>query len=595
MANLYPEHLIEEIKQSCDIVEVLSDFLKLKKRGANYLALCPFHNEKTPSFSVSPSKQIYHCFGCGKGGNVYTFLMEHENLSFIEAVKYLAKRAGIQLPKKEIPPEDRSKYEHLYFANQVAKNFFIKQLWETEDGRKVLKYLKEKRGLSEETINQFELGFAPDAWDKLLNHAQTLRLSEEDLVNAGLAVEREDGSGYYDRFRRRLIFPILNFTGKPIAFGGRALSKEDRAKYINSPETDLYNKSRVLYGLNFSRPYIRKLEYAILVEGYMDLLALWQGGFQNAVASSGTAFTSEHARLISRYAPTAIMLFDSDQAGIMAAKRCAPHLMAAELDFKAVLLPEGEDPDSYLRNNGPEKMQEMIENALSLPRFIYDTLQPPFEKLSSRDKENVLMELVNIAAQSDSSIRRELFLKDTSAIFDIALSSLKNELDRQMQKIRRTPQEEVKKPPYAASQKIQLQILAVLVENMNLLEKAPLEISEDDFSDPVIKEIYKKMQGLRSKNPSMDVSYLLNHISDPEQSRIISQASNMELGTSDTERLFSDFAGRLKALNLENRRKKLISQIASAEKAGDLKRAEELTAELKDLTAKSSSEEELTD
>ncbi|HER00556.1 MAG TPA: DNA primase [candidate division Zixibacteria bacterium] len=592
MANFYPEHLIEEIKQANDIVEVLGEFLQLKKRGANYLALCPFHNEKTPSFSVSPSKQIYHCFGCGKGGNVYTFLMEHENLSFVEAVQYLAKRAGIQLPKKEIAPEERSRYEHLYFANQVARNFFIKQLWETEDGKKVLKYLKEARGLSEDTINHFELGFAPDAWDKLLNHARTLKLSEEDLVKAGLVVEREDGSGHYDRFRRRLIFPILNFTGKPIAFGGRALSREDKAKYINSPETDLYNKSKVLYGLNFSRPHIRKLEYAILVEGYMDLLALWQGGFQNVVASSGTAFTSDHARLISRYAPTAIMLFDSDDAGIMAAKRCAPHLMAAELDFKVVLLPEGEDPDSYLRNNGSEKLREMIENALSFPEFIYNTLGPSFEKLSSREKENVLMELVNVAAQSDSSIRRELFLKESAAIFDIDLNSLKNELARLMQKGRGPAREEVKQTAPAALQRIQLQILAVLIENMNLLEKALLELSEDDFSDPVIKGIYNKMLLLRSKNPSMDVSYLLNHISDPEQSKIISQASNMELGTRDTERLFSDFARRLKALNLEGRRKTLISRIASAEKAGDLRRAEELTAELKELTEKSSAEEE---
>jgi DNA primase len=592
MANIYPEHLIEEIKQANDIVEVLSDFLKLKKRGANYLALCPFHNEKTPSFSVSPSKQIYHCFGCGKGGNVYTFLMEHENLSFIEAVKYLAKRAGIQLPEKKLSPEERSKYEHLYYANQVARKFFLKQLWETENGRKVLRYLKESRGLSEDTINHFELGFAPDAWDKLLSHARTLEISEEELVKAGLVIEREDGSGYYDRFRRRLIFPILNFTGKAIAFGGRALSKEDKAKYLNSPETELYNKSKVLYGLNFSRPHIRKQEYAILVEGYMDLLALWQGGFQNVVASSGTAFTLDHARLISRYAPTAVMLFDSDNAGIMAAKRCAPHLMAAELDFKVVPLPEGDDPDSYLRENGPEKLKEMIDNALSFPDFIYKALSTPFENLSARDKENVLYDLVNIAARSDSSIRRELFLKETSKIFDIDLNSLKAELDKSMQKTRRLMREETKKSTDSAMYKIQLQILAVLIENMNLLEKALLEISEDDFTDPIIKEIYNKMQLLRSKNPSIDVSYLLNNISDPEQSKIVSQASNMELGTTDTERLFRDFARRLKHLNMENKRKALISQIASAERAGDLKRTEELTAELKDLTEKSSAEEE---
>jgi len=463
MANLYPEHLIEEIKQANDIVDVLSEFLRLKKRGTNYQCLCPFHSEKTPSFSVSPSKQIYHCFGCGKGGNVYTFLMEHEKLSFIEAVQYLAKRAGVKLPQKEISPEERSKYEHLYYANQVAKNFFVKQLWETEDGRKVLHYLKQKRELSEDTINKFELGFAPEGWDKLINHARALDLSEADLVKAGLAIEREDRSGTYDRFRRRLMFPIMNFTGKTIAFGGRALSKEDKAKYLNSPETDLYSKSRVLYGLNFSRPYIRQQEFAIMVEGYMDFLALWQAGFQNIVASSGTAFTKEQANLMARYAPTAIMLFDSDLAGINAAKRCAPHLMAAELDFKVVLLPEGEDPDSFVRNQGKEKMAELIENALSFPRFIYITQSPPYDKLSPREKENVLMELVNASVQSDSSIRRELFLKEVSSIFDIDLESLKTELNKTDSKSKERQEPESEKDEYSITQKIQIQILAVLL------------------------------------------------------------------------------------------------------------------------------------
>ena len=339
MANLYPEHLIEEIKQASDIVEVLSDFLKLKKRGTNFMCNCPFHTEKTPSFSVSPSKQIYHCFGCGKGGNVFTFLMEHENMSFIEAVRYLAKRANIKLPEKQISPEEKSKYDQLFYANQTAKNYFKDQLWESDNGHKVLNYLKTSRGLSEETIRYFEIGFAPEGWDNLIIHARSKKITEEDLIRAGLAVAREEKSGAYDRFRRRLMFPIMNFTGKTIAFGGRALSKEDKAKYLNSPETDLYNKSRILYGLNYSRSAIRSKEVALMVEGYMDFVSLWQAGFENLIAASGTAFTADQARLLARYAPTAIMLFDSDLAGISAAKRCAGHLMSAEMDFRVIMLP----------------------------------------------------------------------------------------------------------------------------------------------------------------------------------------------------------------------------------------------------------------
>jgi len=586
MSNFYSDHLIEEIKQASDIVEVLSEFLRLKKRGANYTCLCPFHTEKTPSFSVSPSKQIYHCFGCGKGGNVYTFLMEHENLSFIEALKFLANRAGIKLPEWKVSPEEKTKFDQLFYANQVAKNFFKQHLWETENGRKVLGYLKQKRGLTEETINHFELGFAPDAWDQLLTHARGKDLSGEDLLNAGLVIEREDSSGHYDRFRRRLMFPIMNFTGKTIAFGGRALSREDRAKYMNSPETALYNKSKILYGLNFSRPHIRQKESAIMVEGYMDFLALWQAGLKNIVASSGTAFTRDQANLIARYAPAAILLFDSDTAGIIAAKRCAPHLMNAELDFKIVMLPDDEDPDSYIKKYGLEKANEQIENALSFPKFVYRTLDPPYEKASSHQKELVLRELVDISAYSDSSIRRELFLKEVAEVFDIDLTTLKMELTKSIRKAGRRQVYKPQKITRPAGRELQFHILAVLLENPNLLEKALLELSEEDFTDPDIQSIYKNILALRSKNPNLDPTYLINHTQDLTQQNLISRAANTDLGTTDTERMFNEYSSRLKRININEKRKSLEEKIKSAEKEGNREQAKTYWAELKQLLEK---------
>jgi DNA primase len=589
MANIYSDHLIEEIKQASDIVEVLSEFLRLKKRGANYLCNCPFHNEKTPSFSVSPSKQIYHCFGCGKGGNVYTFLMEHESLSFIEAVKFLAKRAGIKLPERKISAEEKSRFDQLFYANQVAKNFFKQQLWETEDGHRVLKYLKQKRNLTDKTINHFELGLAPDAWDKLIQHASDKSLSEEDLLKAGLVIRREDASGCYDRFRRRLMFPILNFTGKTIAFGGRALSKEDKAKYMNSPETDLYNKSRILYGLNYARTHIREKQEAIMVEGYMDFLTLWQAGFENVVASSGTAFTRDQANLIARYAPTAIMLFDSDQAGITAAKRCAPHLMNAELDFKVVLLPADEDPDSYIKSNGPDKMAEKIENSLSFPKFIFVTLEPPWNNSSPRQKEITLRELVDISALSDSVIRRELFLKEVAKVFDIELTTLKIELTKSIKKTAHKEQSRPIETAEPAGWQMQFQIISVLLENPNLLEKAMLDISEKDFSDPVIQAVYKNMLALRDNIANLEPAFLIDHTEDLDQQNLISKASNTDLGTADTERMFSELAGRLKQLNYDSKCKDLITKIKSAEKEDNRELAERYMTELNQLSEEFSS------
>jgi len=592
MANLYPEHLIEEIKQASDIIEVLSEFLKLKKRGANYLCNCPFHSEKTPSFSVSPSKQIYHCFGCGKGGNVYSFLMEHENLSFIESVKFLANRAGITLPEKKIPDGEKSRYDQIFYANQVARNFFKNNLWETDDGRKVLKYLKEIRGMSEETINYFDIGFAPDAWDKFLLHARGKDLTEDDLLMAGLIVKREETSGHYDRFRRRLMFPINNFTGKTIAFGGRALSKEDRAKYINSPETDLYNKSKILYGLNYSRTFIRELEFAIIVEGYMDYVALWQAGFKNVVASSGTAFTKDQARLMSRYAPKAVTLFDSDTAGITAVKRCAPHLMNAELDFKAVLLPAGEDPDSFIKAEGSEAMSERIEKAVSFPEFIFNTLNPSYDKLSARQKELVLKDLIDISAQSDSSIRRELYLKEVSSVFDIGLESLKNDLDKTIGKTQSTVKREQPGQSQPAGLLLQKQLLAVFLHNPNLLDKALQTMSSEDFSDQDIRIIYDTMQQLKIEGHPVEASKLINQETDLGRQNLISSCANTDLGTDDTERLFDDLLRTLKQLNNSEKRKRLVEKITAAEKSGDLKAVEKYSAELVQIKTETDSDDE---
>ena len=294
---MIPQETIDQIRQASDIAQTIGEYIRLKKRGKNFIALCPFHTEKTPSFTVSPDKQIFYCFGCSKGGNVFTFLMEHENMSFVEAARHLARKANITIQEETIPDFKRDMLERTSFANQVAMDYYKKTLAMPRYKSVLNDYLKGKRKINDDTIESFELGLSGEEWDGLIRYATTKDLSVDDLTAAGLALQSEKTKNYFDRFRQRLMIPIFNLSQKPIAFGGRTLKKGEPAKYIHSPETALYIKSNVLYGLNWTKDAIRKEETAIIVEGYFDVISLWQVGIKNVVASSGTAFSTQQARL----------------------------------------------------------------------------------------------------------------------------------------------------------------------------------------------------------------------------------------------------------------------------------------------------------
>jgi DNA primase len=318
-----PDQIIEQIRHDTDIVEVISDFVVLKKRGRNFLGLCPFHNEKTPSFNVLPEKGIFKCFGCGKGGDAITFLREHQKISYPEALKLLAERLGISLPDDtdDHAQGESNRYENAYNVLRLAGNFFYKNLY-ADIGSEALQYVR-LRGFSEETVKKFALGFSPDSFSATMSELKALGVSEEALLDAGLVGKKEETGRVYDRFRGRLMFPIQNPTGRVIGFGGRRMNDEDTAsaKYLNSPQSLVYNKSEVLYGIFQAKDALRQLGYAILVEGYADLLSVHQAGFQNVVASSGTALTKEQLRLLSRFCKRIKIVYDSDKAGINAALR----------------------------------------------------------------------------------------------------------------------------------------------------------------------------------------------------------------------------------------------------------------------------------
>ncbi|MFS8082995.1 MAG: DNA primase [Ginsengibacter sp.] len=422
---------IQQIVSRIDIIEILNSFVKLKKRGSNYIGLCPFHNEKTPSFTVSPSKEIYKCFGCGRSGNTITFLMEHEKYSYVESLKWLAAKYNIEIEEKQVSPEAREKIQiadSLYILNNYAQKFFSEQLHETDEGRDNAEtYLKE-RGFRKEIIDKFELGYNPSAKDRFAKNAVENQFNKDVLLKSGL-VNFRDGS-VQDNYRGRIIFPIHNQSGKVQGFGARIIATNDKApKYLNTPENEIYVKSKVLYGLWQSRHAIDRHDECLLVEGYTDVVSLHQAGVENVVASGGTALTQDQLNLVKKLTNQLTILYDGDEAGIKAALRGLDIALAEGLDVKLVLLPEQEDPDSFIRKNGPTKFREFVEK--NKKDFILFQMERGLKKAG--DDATQKAKLVSQIAESISKInkiedftRQQDYIKKTAEVLDIDESGLHN-------------------------------------------------------------------------------------------------------------------------------------------------------------------------
>ncbi|MDY6825166.1 MAG: DNA primase [Thermodesulfobacteriota bacterium] len=411
MAFQIPDDKIADIKNAADIVDIISEAVLLKKSGRNYLGLCPFHSEKTPSFTVSPDKQIFHCFGCGEGGNVFNFLMKHQGLSFPEAVKLLARRCGIDLPSPRRTPAQKkaiSEKETLLEVNRQAAQFFRDQFNGT-GGEAARQYLT-KRGFSEAVIETFQIGYAPDQWEGLTGFFKGKKVSLEAAEKAGLIIPGKRG-GYYDRFRGRIIFPITDVAGRIIGFGGRVLD-DSLPKYLNSPETPLYNKRRTLYGLGWTKQACRRSEKIYITEGYTDLLALYKAGIKNVVATLGTSLTDEHVRLLKGYAAKAILVFDSDEAGVKAARRSIDVFNREKgVDPFILVLPEGHDPDSYMRGHGADAFEERAGNAYSAIAFLIESAIST-HGLSVEGKVKVVGDMSEPLSALDDPLARSLYVKE---------------------------------------------------------------------------------------------------------------------------------------------------------------------------------------
>ncbi|MBW1899401.1 MAG: DNA primase [Deltaproteobacteria bacterium] len=432
MTFFIPEEKVLEIQNAADIIDIVSESVLLKRAGKNHVGLCPFHSEKTPSFTVNPEKQIFYCFGCTAGGNVFSFLMKHEGISFPEAARALARRYGIELPTGNISAAQKrvmSEREQILVANKHAVDCFSHALLSDSAGRKGLKYLSE-RGITGNTLERFGIGYAPEGWSNLMHHLARKGVLERLLEKSGLVIENKQKNVFYDRFRNRIMFPIFNTGDQVIGFGGRVLD-DSLPKYLNSPETPVYNKSRSLYGLNVTKQKCREKGLAFIVEGYMDLLALWQNGIENVVATLGTSLTAEHVRLLKGYAEKVILVYDSDDAGLKAAARSISIFDSGHLDSMILVLPEGYDPDSYVFEFGAEAFIKIAEKAIGSVDFLMESAIKKYG-LSVEGKVRIVSAMNEHLAEIQDSVARSLYIKKMAEKLGIDDSAIMEKVRRAM-------------------------------------------------------------------------------------------------------------------------------------------------------------------
>ena len=432
---MIPKETIDKIFEAARIEEVVSGFVQLKKRGANFIGHCPFHDEKTPSFTVSASKGIYKCFGCGKGGNSVSFVMEHEHYSYPEALKYLAEKYSIEVAEKELTPEQNIRAndrDSLYVISSFANKFFQQQLWEREEGKIVgLSYYKE-RGFTEETIKKFQLGYSPKQKDALSKEAIKSSFQQKYLEDSGLSIIKNKSA--LDRFRERMMFPIHSFSGRVLGFGGRTLQKDNKAKYVNSPESLIYLKSKILYGIYFAKQHISKQNNCFIVEGYTDVISLHQAGVENVVSSSGTSLTSEQIKLINRFTKNITILFDGDAAGLKASFRSIDMILAEGMNVKVVLFPDGEDPDSFAQKCSQEELINYLEeNQKDFITFKTNILSKDTNEDPAKRVE-MIKDIASSIAQIPDDIGRSEYIKECSRMLRVKELDLAKEVSAQKNK-----------------------------------------------------------------------------------------------------------------------------------------------------------------
>jgi len=524
-----PEETIERIRNTADIYDVVAQYVDLIKKGRNYFGLCPFHSEKTPSFSVAPDKQIYHCFGCGAGGNVFSFIVEHEKVTFVEAVQQLGEKYGIQV-QYESGSASTEFFSSLYQAHHVAAELYHNTLY-FDRGKAALQYLHD-RGLNDDVLKMYQIGFAPDSWDTLSNKVKPLDMKNDVYDKSGLFVKTKHG--WRDRFRSRIMFPIYHPSGKVIAFGGRIFNSDDPAKYLNSPETPLYRKSEVFYGLHKTRDAIRKFGTAVLVEGYTDFLQLVQVGVANVVALSGTALADQHAAQIRKFASKVYLAYDGDDAGINATLRAGYVLLQAGVEPLVIAVPPNQDPDDWVRNEGIGPFQEAMGAGIRL--LLFHLEKKDAQNLSGADRSQLVQDILGeIARISDGIIRDDLLksLAQELRVHEVEIIRLfKQQSRRKGGSTPSSKQTAMNKPMFtSAFQKAQLEIIRTLAFHFD--EVFPVVKSALDF-ELFDEPILKKIGGLLIKEKTgVELSAVIDEFDDRQERELVSEILFDEVSPDD--------------------------------------------------------------
>jgi DNA primase len=588
----YPQTFIDDLKRQADIVRVVQDYVQLKKKGANWMACCPFHKEKTPSFSVSPAKEIFYCFGCHKGGSVFNFVMEIERVGFPEAIRIVADKIGMPLPKMI----DDSRFEarrqesdEIIQLNSWAMEWWQQQLASSNEARIARDYLVQ-RELSEETVKSFRLGYAPDSWEALSIYLRQKGATQQEIERSGLVVKKEEGTGSYDRFRGRLMFPILDVQGRPIAFGGRTLKNED-AKYVNSPETAAYVKGRNLFGLNLTRDEIRRQGFAILVEGFLDLIVPFQAGVKNVVASLGTALTAEQAKLLSRFARKVVVNYDGDRAGVQAAKKSIEILLAEDIEVKVLVLPDNADPDEFIRKFGVTEYQRRRAQAQPHIQFVIEnalrdrSLHRPAEKAEAVEEV-----LPYIRAVSSRIQKREYFdmAMDSLGIDreNVNTSAWRRELWQAVRDNRPTRSSPVhvvaKQAKVTAAEQ---RLLGLLLADADLRHEVLPMLKKEDYEDLATAPLFEALLALDHEGTEIDFDALTRRTEGDEfaASIVPMVMMNSSLHGSNEHYVADECVSTFRRMKIEHRIEELKRELVIAEREDDSEKLLKLVAERIDL------------
>ena len=565
--------IIEQVRGAANIVELAGQYTTLRQRGRKFVGLCPFHAEKSPSFTVDADKQLYHCFGCGVGGDVFSLVMEKENLSFPEALKHLAERYNIPLPRRNLTPQALKLEEQVQNLNESALAFFRKSLQSTPEGKQALDYLK-KRGLTDALIEEFKLGYAPNSWNAMMSHFKAKGVAENLLEKAGLALPGRKAGEYYDRFRGRAIFPIFSLTGKTVGFGGRSLFDQD-PKYLNSPDTPVYTKGRLLYGLNFTKDHIRNAGELILVEGYTDFLSLYQAGFKNVVASLGTALTPNQVALALRFAPKVVINYDGDAAGKLATSRAIPLLFESDIEVSVLILPENLDPDGYLNKYGPEKYRLMIEkNRTPLINFLIGHFSPKDPTNTPEEKKKIAVSVLQTTLINPDSLKGSEYLKQMCERLGIEENIVRNSLT-----IKFKDADRMNVGEFLPAEK---RLLQIVFESPELRPAVFAEIGEGDLqglkSEPIFRIIFDSFR----KDQNLIIHEIQKEIG-PSLSQQLSKAM-VERGAPPSVEEALDCLCALQISCKETALRKVQVEIAREERNGDRAKVEALLGLKQDLT-----------